>query len=465
MKLLFHFSILFIVILFYPSCTAHTDVKLKKGMVIRQSITIKKDTFFLSGADTSSMPVITIEGDDIVVDFNGAVLIGSQDYDQPHTFTGLGIEIKSGKNITIKNVVVRGYKVGLIATGIDSLEILDSDFSYNYRQLLKSTREKEDLSDWMSYHHNDKEEWLRYGMAVYLRQCDHALVRNVKVTGGQNGLMMTGCNHGLFYNNYFSFNSGIGLGMYRSSFNKVMHNNLDWNIRGFSFGQYNRGQDSAGILMYEQCNENIIAYNSATHSGDGFFLWAGQSTMDSGKGGCNNNVVYENDFSYASNNGIEVTFSGGNNFYNNKLQECDYGIWGGYSYEMEIMGNDFENNNYSIAIEHGNNTKISHNLFTKNKKGIKLFERDQKPASWYFANNRNVASREYQITNNVFSDMDEFFQIENTEAVTISNNVFYKANIPIDYYSSLPTKLENGNTTFLKEEVLQGRQYMIMSNY
>jgi hypothetical protein len=36
-----------------------------------------------------------------------------------------------------------------------------------------------------------------------------------------------------------------------------MHNRLDWNVRGYSHGIYARGQDSAGILCYEQSNDNI----------------------------------------------------------------------------------------------------------------------------------------------------------------------------------------------------------------
>ena len=33
-----------------------------------------------------------------------------------------------------------------------------------------------------------------------------------------------------------------------------------------------------------------------------FFLWAGQTTMDTGEGGCNDNTLIDgNDFSYASN--------------------------------------------------------------------------------------------------------------------------------------------------------------------
>ena len=48
--------------------------------------------------------------------------------------------------------------------------------------------------------------------------------------------------------------------------------------------------------MYEQSCFNVVAHNSITHSGDGLFLWAGQSTMDSGKGGANDNLFYANDF-------------------------------------------------------------------------------------------------------------------------------------------------------------------------
>ena len=123
--------------------------------------------------------------------------------------------------------------------------------------------------------------------------------------------------------------------MYRSSRNKILHNQLDFNVRGYSHGIFNRGQDSADILVFEQCNENTFAYNSATHGGDGFFLWAGQHTMDTGEGGCNDNFIYKNDFSYAPTNGVEVTFSK-NYIRDNIIKECDNGIWGGYSFTSDL---------------------------------------------------------------------------------------------------------------------------------
>ena len=72
----------------------------------------------------------------------------------------------------------------------------------------------------MSFHHNEQDEWLSYGAAVYLRGCDGFEIRGVRVTGGQCGLMLTECNGGLIWNSDCSFLSGIGLGLYRSSDNR-----------------------------------------------------------------------------------------------------------------------------------------------------------------------------------------------------------------------------------------------------
>jgi hypothetical protein len=223
-------------------------------------------------------PALAIVGDGITVDFGGMEMCGSDPKTRPDQRAGTGIEVR-GRNITLKNVRVHGYKVGLIARDCPGLRILGGDLSYNWKQHLASTPEQEDESDWMSYHQNEKDEWLQYGAGIYLRGCQKPEIKGVRITGGQCGLMMTQCDDGLVWNNDFSFLSGIGIGLYRSSRNRIQNNRIDWCVRGYSHGVYNRGQDSAGILVYEQSNGNTFAYNSVTHGGDGFFLWAGQTTM------------------------------------------------------------------------------------------------------------------------------------------------------------------------------------------
>lgn len=415
-------KIIALLVIFFISASAEAQyTSLKKEMVIRKSVKIKKTVYNFKGYDSLNRSVIIIEGNNIVVDFNNAVLNGNGSNKMPDQFYGVAIIIKNAKNITIKNLTAKGYKIALLARNVEDLKIENCNFSYNYRQHLNSTQEKEDISDWMSYHHNEKDEWLRYGAAMYLRQCNNAIISNCKVTGGQNALMMTECNNALIYNNDFSFNSGIGLGMYRCSYNKVLYNKINFNVRGYSDGVYNRGQDSAGILVYEQSNNNTFYNNSATHSGDGFFLWAGQTTMDTGKGGCNDNLIMNNDFSYAPTNGVEVTFSR-NKIIHNCMFECDNGIWSGYSFNTTINGNQFRQNTTGIAIEHGQDNNITDNLFWKDKDAIRLWANKEQASDWGYPKYRDTRSKNYVLVSNSFNRNPVVFNIKNTDSIKIFAN-------------------------------------------
>ncbi len=399
-------------------------------MIITGSVQIMTGIYRLNGYDSLNRPVILITGDNITVDFNKAVLQGSIHKQLPNEFYGLALLIK-GNNITLKNARISGYKVAVRADGCKNLVIENSDFSYNYRQQLHSTWQHEDVSDWMSFHHNENDEWLRYGAGIYLKDCNKTIIRNNIITGGQSALMMMRCNDGSITDNDFSFNSAIGIGMYRSSRNNILHNKLDFNVRGYSHGFYNRGQDSAGILVFEQCNENVFAYNSVTHGGDGFFLWAGQTTMDTGAGGCNDNLIEQNDFSYAPTNGVEVTFSS-NGIFKNIIRNCDNGIWGGYSYNTEINNNKIIGNKAGIAFEHGQENEITDNLFDSNITAVKLWARKTQPSDWGYAQKRDTRSRNYLIFGNEFFNNNVGLDVALTDTIHYvsnkrkNNKQFYK---------------------------------------
>jgi hypothetical protein len=239
-------------------------------------------------------------------------------------------------------------------------------------------------------------------------------------------------------------------------------------VRGYSHGVYQRGQDSAGILVYEQSAENIFAYNSATHSGDGFFLWAGQYTMDTGEGGCNDNLLYGNDFSYAPTNGIEMTFSR-NKVLNNRVEECTHGIWGGYSFESMIMGNRFANNKYAIAIEHGQENSIIHNSFDKDTTAIRLWSNETQPAEWGYAKKRNTTSCDYFIAHNSFSQTPTPLQLSATRNVLFEQNTLMEfSHLKIDSYAVEVSFVKNNLSMFdpgiLVKSPLE-KQFKDESNY
>lgn len=379
------------------------DIQLTPRLVIRRSAAVARRVYAISSDQSLAHPAVEIRGDNITVDFQEATLQGTTPATQPNERHGLGLLIH-GRNVTVKNLKVRGYKVGLMAKDCPGLKIVNSDFSYNWKQHLASTLDKEDESDWQSYHHNEKDEWLEYGAGLYLRGCSGFEVRGCRAVGGQCGLMLTGCDKGFVWNNDFSFLSGIGLGMYRSSDNRIMHNKIDWCVRGFSYGVYNRGQDSAGILIYEQSNRNTFAYNSVTHGGDGFFLWAGQTTMDSGAGGCNDNLLYGNDFSHAPTNGIEATFSR-NKFVNNLVLECWHGVWGGYSYNTPVVGNVFGYNVDAIAWEHGQDDYVRGNIFYRDNTVMRIWQNPGQDPNWGYPKHHDTENRDWLVAGNSFVEI------------------------------------------------------------
>ena len=396
------------------------------GMHIKKSILVAPGQYSLPTQDTNSIQkqggVIIIEGKNIVLDLAGVVLDGAGPSFMPDQFAGIAIEIKPGSShITIKNATIKGYKIGIKADSVEALTIDNCDLSYNYRDALKSNFEKENEDDWMSFHQNEKDEWMRYGAGIYIKNCKGATITNNTVTNGQCGLMLTSCNDALVTDNNFSFNSGIGIGLYKSSYNNINHNTLDFNVRGYHYKKYRRGQDSAAILVFEQCNHNIFAFNSATHSGDGFFLWAGQTTMDNGLGGCNDNFIYGNDFSYAPTNGVEVTFSS-NLIMKNTITNCDHGVWGGYSFETDITDNIFSDNRIAIAIEHGQNINIALNNFKGDKTGIKLWSRETQPSDWKYPQLKNTDSKNYYIATNSFDNNNTVYDIMGTDSIYLSGN-------------------------------------------
>jgi len=423
---------------FWTIVVAGQESSLKSGMRITHSLKIKNGVYALDAPVDTSYSLLLVEGNDLVIDFNGAQLDGGMGK-LPDSFHGVALLIRNSKNVTIRNLKARGYKVALLARNVQQLTLENCDFSYNYRQHLNSSQEKEDISDWMSYHQNEKDEWLRYGAAMYLRNCDQAVIRDCRVTGGQNALMMMECDQGKVYNNDFSFNSGIGIGIYRSNANEFAYNRLNFNVRGYSHGVYNRGQDSAGFLVYEQSNYNIFYKNSATHSGDGFFLWAGQTTMDTGKGGCNDNVISGNDFSYAPTNGVEVTFSRVS-VTDNLIFGCDHGIWGGYSFNSKFCNNKFRDNRIAIAIEHGSHNEISYNIFSRDKEAIRLWSRKQQPADWGYAKYRDTRSADYIIAMNSFNHHPLGLNLSRTDSLRIAENTW--AGEQIWHYDSTVTHID-----------------------
>src|SRR4051812_30999528 len=169
-------------------------------MVITGSARIPAGSYALTSPGRDH-PAIVIRGSNITVDFSGVTLLGSRPDADPDTFTGLAVLVDGGENVTIRNLTARGYKIGIYARRSNGLHITGSDLSYNWKARLYSVVEHESLVDWMSYHHNDKDEWLDQGAGIYVADSDGVEIDRTTIVQGQNGLMLARANHAKIWNN------------------------------------------------------------------------------------------------------------------------------------------------------------------------------------------------------------------------------------------------------------------------
>ena len=435
-----------------PSCrtTAPTAARLQLDLTpdfqlpieLTTDTRIQPDTYWLPDQDDTGALVITTDG--ITVDFQGATLIGSRLGDPPDRYVGTGIVVRA-HNVTLTNAHLRGYRVGIYAENADGLTLTRCDVSDNYAQHLGSTIAREDAADWLSPHRNDDREWLRYGAGIYIRNSGDVTVTRCRARRGQNGLILDRVHHAQVCDNDFSFLSGWGLALWRTSDSVISRNALDFCIRGYSHGRYNRGQDSAGILMFEQCCRNVIAENSVTHGGDGVFAFAGRDALgetwleqtraalraetgrqdvddlivtptavldEHRRRGTNDNLFIRNDLSYAAAHGLELTFSFGNRILNNRLVgNAICGIWGGYCQDLLVAHNRIAENGETgygmerggVNIEHGRANRIVANEFARNTCGVHLWwDSDAAIFNLPWAKANHQGSTDNLIAQNVF---------------------------------------------------------------
>ncbi len=435
--------------------------------------------------------------------FEGRPLRGAEDGAAPDSFDGIGIRI-TGRNVTLSGAVIQGYRIGVFAKRALDVVIEDCDVSGNFSQRLASTPQHEDSVDWLRPHANDSNQWMEnYGAGIYVEETANAVIRRVRAWGTQNGIVLSRCTGTKVYDNDCSFGSGWGLAMWRCQGNTISRNAFDFRVRGYSHGVYNRGQDSAGILLFEQCSENVITQNSATHCGDGLFAFAGREALGQGgtthapvwylRRGNNRNIIAGNDFSFAAAHGIEITFSFRNTVVSNRVVGAAIcGLWGGYSQQTFIAGNHFESNGDmpyglergGVNIEHGYRNRIYRNRFLDNACGVHLWwDPDEQLAALPWAKANPTAAENNSIIDNTFERDAVAVQLRKVGRTTLAANRMIDVGVELeadeqslsvlsrsDTLGTPPLPIEDpeaiGDTRPIgKRAHLDGREHIVMTQW
>ncbi|HET8633560.1 MAG TPA: NosD domain-containing protein [Gemmatimonadales bacterium] len=326
----------------------------------------------------------------------------------PADYRGAGVMASGVDRITITGGTIRGYQFGIRIDGGRGHVVAGADVSGSRTQTLRSTPERFDEADWLDIFHADSAE--AYGAGVYLSGTVNATVRNIKAVQAQNGIMLRDASGTVIVDNDVSSNSGWGISLWHSSHGMIARNQAHHNVRCES-PQYRRGCDSAGILLREASDSNIVADNDISFSGDGFFLSGQPPDVNPSTG----NLVLRNDATGAWHNAFESTFSFGNRFLDNRADSSDYGFWLGYSTANVVEGNlVIGTRTAGIAIEHGQDNVIARNTIVGGQVGVRLFAPDTTARR----------SRGSEVDGNYLARLDRGVVLQRSERTRVRGNIF-----------------------------------------
>ncbi len=385
---------------------------------------------------SEGQPCLLIENQSgVEFDLAGAELRGAALGEDLDTLTGIGILVRNCRDVTIKGGSLGGWKTCILVEDSSGVVLEDLSFDGWYGMRLLSSSVAEDTADWLRPFENDEGQWQQqYGAAISLTRATQAIIRRCRGRHGQNGILFSGVEGARVYDNDFSFMSGWGLGLWRSSQNTITRNLFDFCVRGHSHGTYWRGQYSAGILFSESSCENVVAFNSATHGGAGVFLHGGHDltrglARDRGEiaKGCDNNVFWGNDLRHAVVNCFEENFCTGNLIVQSRLSGShQYGIWGDYSSSLAVVGNEIhDTRGVGISIEQGQDCVVADNDLARNDLALKLsWEEDPKMMDGPLGEQRDTSSRDHWIGLNRFKSNDQDLLLRKSSGIVFANNDF-----------------------------------------
>ncbi len=398
--------------------------------------------------DAAGDGVLRVVADGVRLEFEeGSVLRGAPVGALGDQREGVGISVLGRRDVVVSGARLEGFRVGLLAREADGLLVEDVLVRDGFRQRLRSTAAAaDDGADWLAPHDNDERQWVtRHGAALCVERTDGATIRRCTARDVQNGLILDRVSDARVYDDDFSFLSGWGLAMWRSSGCSVTRNALDFCIRGYSHGVYNRGQDSAGLLLFEQCHDNLFAENSITHGGDGVFAFSGREALgelagdDAGPGafegrGHRGNLFLRNDLSFAAAHGLELTFAQTNRIEENTFEgNAICGVWGGYSRDLLVVGNTFRANGDAgyglerggVNIEHGAHDTILGNRFEDNRCGVHLWwDEDAHLATVPWVRDHGAACEGNVVADNDFVGDEVALHLRACRATAVVDNRF-----------------------------------------
>lgn len=260
---------------------------------------------------------LIIKASNITIDGRGAKLLGprlrADAKSDPKSYRGTAIIAAGVSNVTLKNVVAKGWETGLRVSDGERWTITGCDFSDNF--------------------HDPKFGWGENGRrgGLVLEKVRRSTIRGCRANRVWDACVLVDSDDNRLEDNDFSRTSNTCLKLWTSSRNVVEKNNLSYGIRKDPGEVHAR--DSTCVLIESGSNDNRFLKNDCRYGGDGIFIRVLNGWVSAG------NYFEENDCSYANNNCVEA-WSPRNKWVRNKANHGSYGFWLGASDQNVLIDNE-----------------------------------------------------------------------------------------------------------------------------
>ncbi len=230
------------------------------------------------------------------------------------------------------------------------------------------------------------------------------------------GIKLVNVNNGTLFNNNCSFNQNFGIFLSESDFNNITENTANNNNGGI------------GIIMYIDCNNNIVSGNTANNNHDGIYIGESDNNIITGntanynKYGITDQWAWYNTFSrnivnYNTESGMYFSTSNfasvSDNTVNGNIEGITLENW---NYNSTFAGNNINGNDYGIFLYRSDFNNISGNNIKNNEYGI-----------YFEVPNPSYSCDDYNITKNILynNTIGIYFELD-SDNNSIYENFFLK---------------------------------------
>jgi parallel beta-helix repeat protein len=305
-------------------------------------------TYTLTGNVTSDADGIVVERDNIVVD--GA------DYTIQGTGSGTGIALSDRSNVTIRNVVIKKFFLGIELKRSTNNAVYGNDITANNGEGIWLYDSSKDCSIQGNHVTNNSGSGIRFGWTgLYSGASNTSITGNRIAFNNDSGIRLSDSDYNSISGNNITENSDVGVQLYLCSDNNLVGNNITNNRLGIWLGDWsthnniventitNNEQD--GIYVYSS-TDNDISKNRIATCDTGIHLLAGSSDNT-----ISGNIIANNNYGF---------------FLSSPFFSSQF------TNHNSIVGNTITANNWGIALQNSSDNTIYHNFFTNNQNNIDL---------------------------------------------------------------------------------------------